>query len=617
MFGGAGGQHGCAIASALDIRRIIIPRLSSLLSAYGMALADVVKELSEPAAFTITANRDVAKLSERMTALVARSEASLKEQGFPPERIECEKYLNCRYSGSSTQLMIELPEDGDIESRFIDSHRREFGFNLERDILVDDLRVRAVGKSVGTASRSPYADFDAANTRPAAGAYPSKKVYFETSGWLDTKVVPLLDLAEGEQVLGPAIIFDKTQTILVEPGHVATSLPEHVVIDLVEEQTATVKVNTTDLDQVDPVQLSVYGHRLMGIAEQMGNILRKISISLNIKERLDYSCAIFNVDGGLAAHAPAIPIHLGAMSHAVRHQARIHGDTLEEGDILLSNHPAAGGSHLPDLTVMMPAFHEGKIIFWTGARAHHADIGGIRAGSMPPFSKELWEEGAQFKSFKLVKAGKFDEKGLTEALMAPGQYPGCSGTRTLHDNISDLHAQVAACHRGATLINALVAEQSLETVQFYMRAIMHAAERAVRHLLREVSRRFSGAPLEAVDYLDDGTKLQLKVSIDGEKGDAVFDFTGTSPQTYNNLNTPTAILYSAIIYVLRTLIVSDLPLNQGCLNPISVIVPPESLLCPTENVAVCAGNVESSQRVTDVIFKAFQSCAASQGGCNK
>jgi 5-oxoprolinase (ATP-hydrolysing) len=617
MFGGAGGQHGCSIANTLKIKRIIVPRLSSLLSAYGMALADVVQEVSEPSAYVITENRDVKKIGERISSLVDRAQESLKKEGFSLDRIQCERYLNCRYHGSSTQLMIELPEDGDIQRRFVDEHRREFGFNLDRDILVDDVRVRAVGQSVGSSTRSPYADFEAADKRPYnASSFESKKVYFEDGGWLETKVVPLLALKEGEQVHGPAIIFDKTQTILVEPNHLATSLPEHVVLDLVDEKIEKKELNLVDLDQVDPVQLSVYGHRLMGIAEQMGNILRKISISLNIKERLDYSCAIFNVDGGLVANAPHIPIHLGAMSHAVRYQAQVHGDTLKEGDILLSNHPAAGGSHLPDLTVIMPAFHDEKIVFWTAARAHHADIGGIRAGSMPPFSKELWEEGAQFKSFKLVKAGKFDEEGLTEALNAPGKYPGSSPTRTLGDNISDLHAQVAACHRGAVLINQLIDEQSLETVQFYMRAIMYTAEKAVRDLLREVNKKFGGKPLEAVDFLDDGTKLQLKISIDSEKGDAVFDFTGTSPQTYNNLNTPTAILYSAIIYVLRSLIVSELPLNQGCLNPIQVIVPPESVLAPTENVAVCAGNVESSQRVTDVIIKAFQACAAGQGGCN-
>ncbi|EIW72692.1 hypothetical protein TREMEDRAFT_67004 [Tremella mesenterica DSM 1558] len=618
MFGGAGGQHGCAIATTLGIRRLIIPRLSSLLSAYGMALADVVRELSEPAAFTVKDNKDNAAISERMDDLVQKATGELRKQGFTDERIECETYLNCRYHGSSTQLMIERPADGNYEQKFYSEHKREFGFNLSgRDVLVDDIRVRAVGKSLGAETRSPYKDLKECELREWTGHGEMKKVYFEQGGWMESRIVPLAMLSPGEQVKGPAIIFDNTQTILVEPTHIATSLPEHIIIDLVEEKVVRHKVELGDYDHVDPVQLSVYGHRLMGIAEQMGDILRKISISINIKERLDYSCAIFSADGGLVANAPHIPCHLGAMSHAVRHQAKIHGDTLEEGDVLLSNHPAAGGSHLPDLTVIMPAFHAGKIIFWTAARAHHADIGGIRAGSMPPFSKELWEEGAQTRSFKLVRKGEFDEEGLKKIMCdEPARYPGCSGTRTWSDNLSDLHAQVAACHRGTLLITNLVNEQSLEVVQYYMNAIMLTAERAVRDLLRHVSKKFGGKPLEAVDWLDDGTMIVLKVTIDEESGSAVFDFTGTSEQVYGNLNTPTAILYSAIIYVLRSLIVSDLPLNQGCLCPITVIVPPESLLAPGEEVAVCAGNVESSQRVTDVILKAFQACAASQGGCN-
>ncbi|ORX34267.1 Hydantoinase B/oxoprolinase-domain-containing protein [Kockovaella imperatae] len=618
MFGGAGGQHACSIANTLGIKRIIVPRLSSLLSAYGMALADVVREATEPAAFTVTNNRDNKEISRRMKLLVQKAEKDLEGQGFPKDRIRSETYLNCRYSGTSTQLMIESPKDGNYESRFFEEHKREFGFNLEkRDILVDDLRVRAVGKSIGAETRSPYEDFENCEKKEFGGEVEQKQVYFDSSGWVDTAVVPLSKLSPGDQVRGPAVIFDKTQTILVEPSHLATSLPEHVVIDLVEEKAAQHKTDTSDYDYVDPVQLSVYGHRLMGIAEQMGDILRKISISLNIKERLDYSCAIFAADGGLVANAPHIPVHLGAMSHAVRYQAQILGHELEEGDVLLSNHPAAGGSHLPDLTVIMPAFHDGRIIFWTAARAHHADIGGIRPGSMPPFSKELWEEGAQVKSFKLVKRGQFDEKGVIKILSEdPAQYPGCSGTRTLSDNLSDLHAQVAACHRGVVLINTLVNEQSFKVVDFYMHAIMLTAERAVRDLLRHIHKKFGGESLQAVDWLDDGTQLALKLDIDPASGDAVFDFTGTSPQIHGNFNTPTAVVYSAIIYVLRSLIVSDLPLNQGCLAPIKLVVPPDSLLAPTDEVAVCAGNTEASQRVTDVIFKAFQACAASQGGCN-
>ena len=534
MFGGAGGQHACSIASTLGVKRIIIPRLSSLLSAHGMALADVVREMTEPAAFTLSNKKDEEALSSRTSTLVEKAEADLLSQGFSRDRIASETYLNCRYHGSSTQLMIEKPGDGDYEKKFFDVHKREFGFNLsQRDVLVDDIRVRAVGMSYGPETRSPYADFDliSPKTDCNAGRFQSKQVYFDGPGWMDTAVVPLKELSSGERVHGPAIIFDDTQTILVEPAYLATSLPEHVILDQIDDMTVEHEVNLNDPEHVDPVRLSVYGHRLMGIAEQMGDVWRKISISVNIKERLDYSCAIFAADGGLVANAPHIPCHLGAMSHAVRHQARIHGDTLQEGDVLVSNHPAAGGSHLPDLTVITPAFFEGEIIFWTAARAHHADIGGIRAGSMPPFSKELWEEGAQTKSFKLVKSGKFDEEGMIKILSEePALHPGCSGTRTLSDNLSDLHAQIAACHRGVGVLTDLVWEQGLDVVQYYMQAIMRTAERAVRDLLRQISKRFGGKPLEAVDWLDDGTAIKLKVTIDETDGSAEFDFTGTSAQ---------------------------------------------------------------------------------------
>ena len=301
--------------------------------------------------------------------------------------------------------------------------------------------------------------------------------------------------------------------------------------------------------------------------------------------------------GNLTANAPDMPAHLGAMSHAVRFQASLWKDKLEDGDVFVSNHPAAGGSHLPDITVMTPAFHDGQIVFWTASRAHHADIGGIRAGSMPPFSTEIWQEGAMIKSFKLVKAGKFDEPGITKLLFDdPGSYPGCSGTRTLSDNISDLKAQISANHRGITLIKSLCAQFTTPVVMHYMLGIQNAAELAVRTLLRRVGAKFGGVPLEAEDYLDDGSTIRLKISIDQDKGSATFDFTGTSPQVYGNLNAPTAILYSGILYTLRCLINVDMPLNYGCLIPINIVVPPGSLLAPSEDAATVAGNVETSQR---------------------
>ena len=309
----------------------------------------------------------------------------------------------------------------------------------------------------------------------------------------------------------------------------------------------------------------------------------------------------------------------GSMSTCVKRQAEIWKGKLMKGDVIASNHPSYGGTHLPDVTLIMPAFDEaGKnILFYAASRAHHADIGGITAGSMPPHSRELIQEGASIKSEKLVSEGKFNEQRVIELFYdEPAKHPGSSGTRCLADNINDLRAQVSANQKGISLIEALIAEYGEETVQFYMVAIQDNAELQVRNLLRTVSKRFEGKDLSAVDFMDDGSPIRLKVTIDGGKGEAVFDFEGTGPEVYANINAPKAISYSAIIYALRCMVSEDIPLNQGCLKPVKVKIPPKSLLDPSDNAAVVGGNVLTSQRITDVIFKAFQAAAASQGCCN-
>src|SRR3984957_3646321 len=321
------------------------------------------------------------------------------------------------------------------------------------------------------------------------------------------------------------------------------------------------------------------------------------------------------------------------MSTCVKKQANIWKGKLKRGDVLVSNHPMYGGTHLPDITVITPAFSGDNIVFYVASRAHHADIGGILPGSMPPHSRELFQEGAAIKSEKLVSEGHFNEKRITELLHEePGQWPGCSGTRCLADNINDLKAQVAANQKGINLISALIEEYGEDAVRFYMKNIQDNAELSVRNLLKEVSKRFEGQDLSAIDYMDDGSPIKLKVTIDAEKGEAVFDFDGTGPEVYGayiqtvsstpssweigNTNAPEAVTYSAIIYCLRCLISEDIPLNQGCLKPIKVLIPPKSFLSPSDKAAVVGGNVLTSQRVTDVILKAFQACAASQGDCN-
>lgn len=371
------------------------------------------------------------------------------------------------------------------------------------------------------------------------------------------------------------------------------------------------------LGDPDPVLLSLFSNRFMTIAEVCGETLRRCAVSENIRSRLDYSLGIFGPDGSLVANAPHLPVHLGSMSYAVQYIIDNHGHDIHPGDVIMSNHPLAGGTHLPDITIMTPVFNEDKVIFWVAARGHHADIGGILPGSMPPTSKTLSEEGAATKYFKLVSKGNFDTDGVTKILLEePAQYPGCSGTRCLSDNISDLKAQVAANQKGINLITDLINEYDLETVQAYMIHIRNNAEQAVRNLLKDFSKRFEGKDLWAKDYMDDGSPIELRIKIDPKEGSALFDFEGTGPEMYGNLNAPTSITYSAIIYCLRCLVASDIPLNQGCLTPITVEIPENCFLRPSGTAAVVGGNVLTSQRLTDVILKAFEACAASQGDCN-
>ncbi|PWO00451.1 Hydantoinase B/oxoprolinase [Tilletiopsis washingtonensis] len=374
-------------------------------------------------------------------------------------------------------------------------------------------------------------------------------------------------------------------------------------------------------EHVDPVMLSLFAARFMSVAEAMGRCLEQTAISVNIKLRLDFSCALFSPTGDLVANAPHLPVHLGSMSFAVRYQiarAKELGEPIEDGDVILANHPAAGGSHLPDITCITPVFgKKGEIIFFTASRGHHADIGGILPGSMPPTSKTLYEEGAQIKSFKLVRKGVYDREALVKLLCDdPAQYAGCSGSRCFRDVESDLHAQIAANRKGVQLIDLLVDEWGLETVQAYMLHIRNNAELAVRNLLREVAERQGSNELWARDYMDDGSPIELRVTIDPEKGSAIFDFEGTGPEVYGNTNCPRSVSHSAIIYCLRAMVSTEIPLNQGCLEPIEVRIPAGSLLDPSDDAAVVGGNVLTSQRVTDVVLKAFKAAAASQGDCN-
>ncbi|KAF8783126.1 5-oxoprolinase like protein [Argiope bruennichi] len=617
-FGGAGSQHACAIAKNLGISTIFIHKYAGILSAYGMALADVVSETQEACAKSYCAE-NFEYFDSKIDELSAKCKEKLNSQGFEDSEIQFEVYLNMRYERTDCSLMCTASSGsseiscshGDFKKSFIEKYQREFGFSIpDRSIIVDDIRIRSIGNR--------NLDFNI-NVDDATDFPQHKQVvqcYFE-GGYQDTKIYMLSDLLHGHEIHGPAIIIDDTCTIVVEPDCLATITKDGSV--LIRILKSDVKKVSTDLDMI---QLSIFSHRFMSIAEQMGKVLQRTSVSTNIKERLDFSCALFGPDGGLVSNAPHIPVHLGAMQEAVQFQLKYLGDNIHDGDVILSNHPCAGGSHLPDLTVITPVFFEGhsKPVFFVACRGHHADIGGLTPGSMPPHSTTLLQEGATFVSFKLVKDGIFQEEELVELLKAPGNLPGCSGTRNLSDNLSDLRSQVAANKKGITLVQEIISQYGLEVVQSYMKYIQENAELAVRDMLREIGEstlaKTGTSVLEACDYMDDGTKINLKISINVEEGSAVFDFDGTGYEVYGNCNAPKAVTLSAIIYCLRCMVGHDVPLNQGCLAPVQILIPPGSILFPSDTAAVVGGNVLTSQRVVDVIFKAFKTCAASQGCMN-
>ncbi|KAH0737036.1 hypothetical protein KY290_035741 [Solanum tuberosum] len=623
-FGGAGPQHSCAIARSLGMKEVLIHRLCGILSAYGMGLADVVEEAQEPYS-AVYGPDSVIEACRRETILLKQVKSKLQEQGFGEASITSETYLNLRYEGTDTAIMVKRPinddgSGGDYAAEFVKLFQREYGFKLQnRSIVICDVRVRGVGVTNILKPR-------ALDSAPGAPKIESHyKVYFE-SGWNDTPLFKLENLAYGHVIPGPAIIMNGNSTVIVEPNCKATVTKYGNIKIEIESTSNTVKV---DEKVADVVQLSIFNNRFMGIAEQMGRTLQRTSISTNIKERLDFSCALFGPDGGLVANAPHVPVHLGAMSSTVRWQLKYWGDKLNEGDVLVTNHPSAGGSHLPDITVITPVFNKGRLIFFVASRGHHAEIGGITPGSMPPFSKFIWEEGAAIKTFKLVEKGIFQEEGITKLLCYPCSEESTHkipGSRRLQDNLSDLHAQVAANQRGITLINELIEQYGLETVQAYMNHVQANAEEAVREMLKSVAGRVSSeskrsgegdlVTIEEEDYMDDGSSIHLKLTIDSRKGEAFFDFSGTSTEVYGNWNAPEAVTAAAVIYCVRCLVNVDIPLNQGCLAPVKIYIPPGSFLSPSDKAAVVGGNVLTSQRVTDVVLTAFQACACSQGCMN-
>ncbi|GAB0094723.1 5-oxoprolinase [Sergentomyia squamirostris] len=619
-FGGAGGQHACSIARELGMTKVLVHKYAGILSAYGMALADVVNEVQEPCGLEFSP-ATVDRIQARLNALTEICVEKLQEQSFKRDQIELVTYLHMRYDGTDCALMCS-PQNSPSKSAnnngnllqsfleaFLERYQTEFGFIISgRRIIIDDIRVRGLGKTFAPQEK---------NISSAVGMEPQieeiTSVYFE-GGPRDTPVYLCSKLLAGDVISGPAVLIDDLSTILVEPD---------CRVEMTQKGDLIIHVNSVRIrpiyEKLDAVQLSIFSHRFMSIAEQMGRVLQRTSISTNIKERLDFSCALFGPDGGLVSNAPHIPVHLGAMQETVQYQLRVRGDSLTKGDVILSNHPQAGGSHLPDFTVITPVFRTGvnRPVFFVASRGHHADIGGITPGSMPPHSKSLAEEGAAFKSFLIVENGTFQEDATIKRLTTPTDAPGACGTRNLSDNLSDLKAQIAANHKGIQLVGELIDIYGLSVVQAYMNFIQANAELAVTDMLKEIAAKTpKGEILGAEERMDDGSPIKLRISIDEREGTAVCDFTGSGPEVFGNCNAPRAITLSALIYCLRCMVGHDVPLNQGCLAPIKVIIPKNSILDPSEGAAVVGGNVLTSQRIVDTVLRAFRVCAASQGCMN-
>lgn len=633
-FGGAGGQHACAIAASLGIHTVFVHKYSGVLSAYGIAIADSVVEAQEPVDVSFHDDEGRSKAFTMLQQLRKQSEESLRRRGFTEKSIHCELHLNLRYEGTDFGIMVVCPSEknDDVQSvdfaqLFIEEYTQEHGFNIPgRNVIIDDVRVRALGVAQGVhlpdLQKTVLPSLECCENgnvqRCVGSAKPvmTSQCYFRnTGGWCGIDVWKIQDLPKGATVLpGPCMVVDSAagNTIVVDPGCVARVASDGNVLINVVAKNNTTNDRNDESQHVDAVTLSIYAHRFMGIAEQMGRTLQRTSISTNIKERLDFSCALFDDTGGLVANAPHVPVHLGAMQDAVRFQIRTLGSDWKEGEVLLSNHPEAGGTHLPDITVITPVYFQGKVVFYVASRGHHADIGGATPGSMPPFSTKLSEEGLAIRSMRLVVDNVFQEEEIRKRL----QQNGC---RCIRDVISDLRAQVAANQKGIILVKELIQSQGLRTVQAYMHYIQEAAGRAVREMLRTLAKKHQSSDSKKLmfkDFMDDGTKIMMQLSINAEKGNAVFDFSGTGGQVHGNTNAPRAVTSSAIIYALRCLVDTNIPLNQGCLDPISIKVEEGSILNPGKEVAVVGGNVLTSQRVTDVILGAFGACAASQGCMN-
>ncbi|MFC5547177.1 hydantoinase B/oxoprolinase family protein [Massilia aerilata] len=600
-FGGAGGQHACLVADALGMKTVFIHSLAGVLSAYGMGLADqsamreraVEKRLTELGADHLAAELD---------ALGATARGELLAQGVMAERIELLRRVHLRYEGTDSAIVIKLDTHAAMQQAFEDAYRRRFSFLMPgKALVVEALSVEALGRS--------DAPPETPGPASAGGAVPAVHEtvrMFAGGEWRDTAVYLRAGIKPGDVVQGPAIVAEANATTVVEAGWQAeVTAYEHLVLRRVEALPERHAIGTS----ADPVMLEVFNNLFMSIAEQMGLRLQNTAYSVNIKERLDFSCAIFDHEGNLVANAPHMPVHLGSMGESIKAVMRKNAGRMRAGDVYVLNDPYNGGTHLPDVTVISPVFDEAgrEILFYVGSRGHHADIGGTTPGSMPPDSSHIEEEGVLIDNFKLVDgADGVPREDEARAMLAAAHWPA----RNPDQNLADLRAQVAANQKGVEELRRMVAWYGLDVVRAYMGHVQDNAEEAVRRVI---------AVLKDGAYsceLDNGARIEVAIRVDTASRSAEIDFTGTSSQLPNNFNAPSAVCMAAVLYVFRTLVDDEIPLNAGCLKPLKVIIPPGSMLNPDYPASVVSGNVETSTCITNALYGALKVMAAAQGTMN-
>ncbi|MER7754988.1 hydantoinase B/oxoprolinase family protein [Kitasatospora sp. NPDC097643] len=592
-FGGAGGQVACQVAEALGIRTVLVPPMAGVLSALGIGLADTTV-LREHAVERPLAEKEMAAVRALADELAAAATAELLDQGTPPERIRLTHRARLRYQGTDTTLAVRLGDVAAMTGEFEERHRATYSFLMNRPLVIEALAVEGTGLSEQPELNPPTA---------TATIEPHTVPLFTSGSW---RQVPLLEresMRPDDTVTGPAVIAEANATTVVDDGWQAAMTPTGHL--LVEQVRATVEESVPTA--ADPVLLEVFNNLFMAIAQQMGARLESTAQSVNIKERLDFSCALFDPHGNLVANAPHIPVHLGSMGTTVKEVIRRRGPHLRPGDTYAVNDPYHGGTHLPDITVVTPVFDPAgqDIRFFVASRGHHAEIGGITPGSMPAASRAIEEEGVLFDNWPLVVDGRLRE-AETVRLLTGARYP----SRDPATNLADLRAQIAANRKGVDEVNAMIDHFGLDVVQAYMRHVQDNAEQAVR-------RAIDGLADGSYRYeTDSGAVIAVSVRVDRERRTATIDFTGTSAQLDSNLNAPSAVVTAAVLYVFRTLVDEDIPLNDGCLRPLRITVPPGSMLAPVHPAAVAAGNVETSQAITGALYAALGVQAEGSGTMN-